>query len=66
MLEEKPNKSLFEGMDEAADKAKAEFDEMSEEVKRVFSLWMKKWYLKAGYRRLGRIAVTYAKAIEKK
>ncbi len=65
MVDEKSNKSLFEGMDEAADMAKAEFDQMPDEVKKVFSLWMRKWYLKAGYRRLGRIAVSYAKAIEK-
>jgi len=66
MANEKLNEFLFAGMDEAAQKAKDEFDQMPEEVKKVFSTWMRKWYLKAGYRRLGRIAVTYAKALEKK
>jgi alkylhydroperoxidase/carboxymuconolactone decarboxylase family protein YurZ len=66
MANEKMNEALFIGMDEAAQKAKEEFDQMSEEVRKVFSTWMRKWYLKAGYRRLGRIAVAYAKALEKK
>lgn len=65
MKEEKSNEALFAGMDEAAQKAKEEFDQMSDEVKKVFSNWMRKWYLKAGYRRLGRIVVGYAKAVEK-
>ncbi|MEO0184881.1 MAG: hypothetical protein ABIL22_00055 [candidate division WOR-3 bacterium] len=66
MANEKPNEALFVGMDEAAQKAKEEFDQMPEDAKRVLSTWMRKWYLKAGYRRLGRIAVAYAKALEKK
>lgn len=66
MAEERLNESLFASMDEAAQLAKKEFDQMPEDVKRAFSIWMRKWYLKAGYRRLGRIAVTYAKGMEKK
>lgn len=65
MANEKTNESLFANMDEAAQKAKEEFDQMPEDVKKTFSVWMRKWYLKAGYRRLGRIAVSYAKAMQK-
>lgn len=65
MENEKTNESLFANMDEAAQKAKEEFDQMPEDVKKAFSVWMRKWYLKAGYRRLGRIAVSYAKAMQK-
>ncbi len=65
MKEEKINETLLASMDEAAQKAKEEFDQMPEDVKKVISQWMRKWYLKAGYRRLGRIAVAYAKALEK-
>ncbi|MGQ9665113.1 MAG: hypothetical protein ACUVQ3_07655 [bacterium] len=65
MVENKQNGSLFANMDEAAQMAKEEFDQMPEDVKKVFSTWMRKWYLKAGYRRLGRIAVAYAKVLER-
>ncbi|MCX7994997.1 MAG: hypothetical protein N3A65_04390 [candidate division WOR-3 bacterium] len=65
MKETKANEELFAGMDEAAQQAKEEFDQMPDDVKKTFSQWMRKWYLKAGYRRLGRIVVAYAKAIEK-
>ncbi len=65
MKEEKTNETLLASMDEAAQKAKEEFDQMPEDVKKVISQWMRKWYLKAGYRRLGRIAVAYAKSMDK-
>jgi|UniRef100_A0A7C4TGU6 hypothetical protein len=65
MKEAGANETLFASMDEAAQQAKAEFDQMPEDVKKTFSIWMRKWYLKAGYRRLGRIVVAYAKALEK-
>ncbi len=66
MKEEKSNDALFAGMDEAAEKARQEFDQMPEDTKKIFAQWMRKWYLKAGYRRLGRILVAYAKELEKK
>lgn len=65
-MEEKINETLLASMDEAAQKAKEEFDQMPEDIKKVISQWMRKWYLKAGYRRLGRIMVAYAKALEKR
>ncbi len=65
MKEEKINETVLASMDEAALKAKEEFDQMPEDVKKVIAQWMRKWYLKAGYRRLGRIAVAHAKALEK-
>lgn len=65
MANDKTNESLFANMDEAAPKAKEEFNQIPEHVKKVFSTWMRKWCLKAGYRRLGRIAVSYAKSLQK-
>lgn len=65
MAEERKNEELFVSMDRAAEEAKKEFDSMPEEIKKKIALWMRKWYLKAGYRRLGRIAVSYAKELER-
>ncbi len=66
MAEERVNEELLANMDKAASQAKEEFETLPAEVKIEFARWMRKWYLKAGYRRLGRIVVSYAKEIEKK
>ncbi|MEO0106706.1 MAG: hypothetical protein ABIL70_06525 [candidate division WOR-3 bacterium] len=66
MAEERVNEELLANMDKAASQAKEEFDKLPEEVKIEFARWMRRWYLKAGYRRLGRIAVNYAKELEKR
>ncbi|MEO0136154.1 MAG: hypothetical protein ABIL39_08880 [candidate division WOR-3 bacterium] len=65
MKEGQSNEELFAVMDEAAQQAKEEFNQLPDEIKRAFAQWMRKWYLKAGYRRLGRIVVAYAKTLEK-
>ena len=52
-------------MDEAARLAKDDFDKLSDDTKKTVSALLRKWYLKAGYRRLGRILVGYAKEVEK-
>jgi hypothetical protein len=56
-------------MDEAGSEAHKEFDDLllekAEEVSPLID-WFLKWYLKAGYKRLGRILVAEAKARQKK
>uniref|UniRef100_A0A7C4XEF9 PFL domain-containing protein n=1 Tax=candidate division WOR-3 bacterium TaxID=2052148 RepID=A0A7C4XEF9_UNCW3 len=66
MAEERISEELLANMDRAASQAKEEFDSLSDDVKIEFARWMRKWYLKAGYRRLGRIVVAYAKEMERK
>lgn len=50
-------------MDEAAEKAKAELMLMPKEAVAPIALWLKSWYLSAGYKRLGKILVAYAKTL---
>lgn len=65
MPDKKTSEEILAGMDEAARQAKDDFDRLSDETKKLASGWLRKWYLKAGYRRLGRILVGYAKELEK-
>jgi RNA polymerase sigma factor (sigma-70 family) len=39
----------------------AEFRALPREAQRILADWVKKWYLKAGYKRLGRYLIDYAK-----
>jgi hypothetical protein len=39
---------------------------LPEETRRLAAEWVRKWFLKAGYKRLGRFLVGYAKDLEKK
>jgi len=66
MINKRPQDEILSGMDEAARQAKEDFDKLPEETKKTVAVWMRKWYLKAGYRRLGRIMVSYAKGLETK
>ncbi|MBN2620255.1 hypothetical protein JXB22_04110 [candidate division WOR-3 bacterium] len=65
MIDKATQKQILANMDEAAEQAKVDFNGLPEEVKRLAAAWIKKWYLKAGYKRLGRFLVKYAKDIEK-
>lgn len=65
MIEKKTSEEILAGMDEAALQAKEEFDKLPEDAKSLASAWLRKWYLKAGYRRLGRLLVAYAKEHER-
>lgn len=49
--------STQEEMDAAASKAKQIWDNIPEEEVRQVRAWMKEWYLKAGYKRLGKIVI---------
>lgn len=55
------NEELTKRMDENAAEAKKEFDELPIEARKIISSWVFKWYMKAGFRRLGRIMVSFAK-----
>jgi hypothetical protein len=66
MIDKATQQQILANMDEAAEQAKADFNNLPEETKRLAAAWIKKWYLKAGYKRLGRFLVKYAKEIEKK
>ncbi len=66
MPDKKTTEEILKGMDEAAEQAKVEFERLPEETKKFAAAWLKKWYGKAGYKRLGRLLVNYAKAQEGK
>jgi hypothetical protein len=65
MIDKATQKQILANMDEAAEQAKVDFNGLPEETKRLAAAWIKKWYLKAVYKRLGRFLVKYAKDIEK-
>ena len=66
MIDKETQQQILKNMDEAARQAAEEFEKLPEETKKQASAWIKKWYLKAGYKRLGRLMVAYAKKQEKK
>ena len=66
MVDKKTQEEILRGMDEATKQAKADFMTLTEDVKKGAAAWVRKWYLKAGYKRLGRFLVSYAKELEKK
>ena len=61
MIDKETSNEILANMDEAAKKANEDFDKLPEEPKRIVGDWIKKWYLSAGYKRLGRMLVVYAK-----
>lgn len=52
---------IFEKMDMAAKEAEKELRELDRAAVKTVALWWKKWYLKAGHKRLGRLLLTYAR-----
>jgi hypothetical protein len=64
MPDKKTTEEILAGMDEAAKLAKVEFEQLPDEVKKQAAAWLRKWYGKAGYKRLGRLLVAYAKEQE--
>ncbi|KPJ70996.1 hypothetical protein AMJ52_09210 [candidate division TA06 bacterium DG_78] len=64
MPDKKTTEEILAGMDEAAKQAKIEFEQLPDEVKKHAAAWLRKWYGKAGYKRLGRLLVAYAKEQE--
>ncbi|PIU80932.1 MAG: hypothetical protein COS71_00855 [Candidatus Moranbacteria bacterium CG06_land_8_20_14_3_00_40_12] len=55
------NEELIKRMDEDAVEAKKEFDELPIEARKIISSWVFKWYMKTGFKRLGRMMVSFAK-----
>lgn len=64
MVDKRSKEEILKGMDEAAEKAKEDFNTLPEETRKLAAAWIRKWYLKAGYKRLGRFLVAYAKSNE--
>jgi hypothetical protein len=64
MVDKKTQEEILKGMDEAAEKAKEDFNALPKETRKLAADWVRKWYLKAGYKRLGRFLVAYAKSYE--
>jgi hypothetical protein len=64
MVDKKTQEEILRSMDEAAEKAKEDFNTLPEETRKLAASWMRKWYLKGGYKRLGRFLVAYAKSCE--
>lgn len=58
---EAKNKAVMEKMDAAADQAAEELHDMDAKDVEPVARWWKKWYLKAGHKRLGRALVGWAK-----
>ena len=52
-------------MDAAAEVAEKEFKAMAQNITVPVARWMQKHYMKAGYKRLGKVMVAFAKAMEK-
>ena len=52
-------------MENAANEAEQDLENIPNEVLLATARWYKKWYLKAGYKRLGRIMVKVAGKLEK-
>ena len=65
MVDKKTQEEILRGMDEAAKKAQEDFMTLPGEARKLAATWVRKWYLKAGYKRLGRFLVSYAKELEK-
>ena len=58
-----PNESQ-QIMDNAANEAEQDLENIPNEVLLPTAKWVKQWYLKAGYKRLGKILVATAKKLE--
>lgn len=65
MVDKETQKQILANMDAAAEQAKIDFKTLPDETKKLAAAWVGKWYLKAGYKRLGRFLVAYAKEQEK-
>ena len=65
MSDKRSKDEILKAMDEAAGQGKQDFMMLPDETRRLAAEWVRKWYLKAGYKRLGRFLVGYAKDLEK-
>ena len=51
-------------MDNAANEAEQDLENIPNEVLLPTAEWMRQWYMKAGYKRLGKILVATVKKLE--
>ena len=51
-------------MDNAANEAEKDLENIPNEVLLETARWVRKWYLKAGYKRLGKILVNIANQLD--
>jgi hypothetical protein len=58
-------KTMMDNMDKAAAVAEQEFKAMSQHITVPMARWWLQHYSKAGHKRLGRMMVQHAKAMEK-
>jgi len=65
MAEKLDNEEMAKRMDEAALVAEREFKSMSQHETVPVARWFARNYQKAGHKRLGRMIVAFAKAMEK-
>ena len=64
-MTDEEKKAMMEGMDKAAEVAEQEFKAMSQHITVPMARFWLKHYGKAGHKRLGRMMVQHAKAMEK-
>jgi hypothetical protein len=55
----------FQQMDNAANEAEKDLENIPNETLLVTARWFKKWYTKAGHKRLGKILVKVASQLDK-
>jgi hypothetical protein len=54
----------LDSMDKAANEAEKDLESIPNESLVAMGKWFRKWYLKAGYKRLGKILVNIAKKLD--
>jgi hypothetical protein len=64
-MTETDKSNMMAEMDKAAQEAEKELKAMSQHITVPIARWWQKHYLKAGHKRLGRIMVAHAKAMDK-
>ena len=52
--------AVLQEMDDAAVEAENELSDIPDELVTPVANWMKRWYMKAGYKRLGKILIESA------
>ena len=59
-MEQQSKEQVMAELDLAADEAEKDLDSIPNEILAPLSAWWRKWYLKTGHKRLGRILLQYA------
>ena len=59
------DRELQQRMEDAANEAEQDLGNRSNDVVQPMAQWFQKWYVKAGYKRLGKIMVNIAKKADR-